>query len=90
MVSIDAFVKSMEVGSENFTLANEGNIHKFQGIEIAHLDHRQFKLSQPFLINIIILFLRIHSNNYGIGTKSKSTPVGKPFLQKYLYVKPQK
>ena len=45
---------------------------------------------QPFLINIIILFLKIDSNDYGIGKNSKSTPVGKPLLHKDLSGKPQK
>ena len=90
MVSIDAFVESIEVRPKTFTLTDEGNIDKFLGIEITHLDHRRFKLLKPFLINRIVSFFKIDSNDYGIGTNSKSTPFGKPFLHKYLYVKPCK
>ena len=32
MQKVDAFLKSMEVGPENFTLNDEGDIDKFLGI----------------------------------------------------------
>ena len=90
MVAIHEFVKSMEVGTENFMLTNEVNIDKFLRIEITHIDHRIFKHLQPFLINRIISFFKIDSNNYGVGTNSKSMPVGKVLLHKYLSGKPRK
>ena len=74
---IDAFVKSMEVGPEIFTLTSDGDIDKFLGIEINHLDEKIFKNSQPFLIDRIISFLKIDTNEFGLGTNSKSMPVGK-------------
>ena len=55
---------------------------KFLGIEINHIDEKRFKVSQPFLIDRIISVLKIDTNNYGMDTNSKSTPVGKPLLQK--------
>ena len=89
MQNIDAFVKSMEVRPEHFTLTNEGDIDKFLGIEINHLDENIFKISQPFLIDRIISFLNINTNDFGLGN-SKSTPVGRPLLHKYLSSKPRK
>ena len=78
MGKINAFVKSMQVGPEKFTLTDEGEIDKFLGIEITHLDDKRFKISQPFLIDRIVAYLSIDSNEYSIGTNSKSTPVSKP------------
>ena len=90
MDKIDAFVRSMQVGPEKFILTDEGNIDKFLGIEITHLDDKRFKISQPFLIDRIVAYLNIDSNEYGIGTNSKCTPVGKPLLHKDLSGKPRK
>ena len=84
MVAIGKFVKSMEVGPEKFTLTKDGNIDKFLGIEITHIDHRIFKKFHPFLIDRIVTFLKIDSNNYGVETNSKSMPVGKPIFHKDL------
>ena len=50
MKEIDAFIKSMQEGSENFILADEGDIDKFLGIEITRLDGKRFEISQHFLI----------------------------------------
>ena len=80
----------MEVGLENFMLTDDGDIDKFLGIEINHLDERRFKISQTFMIDRIISFLNIDTNDFGLGTNSKSTPVGKPLLHKQLYGKPHK
>ena len=85
-----AFIKSMEFGPGNFTLTDEGDIDKFLGIEINHLDENIFKIPQPFLIDRIISFLNIDTNDFGLGTISKSTPVGKPLPNKDLYGKPRK
>ena len=38
MTKIDSFVKSMKDGPENSVLTDEGDIEKFLGIEITHLD----------------------------------------------------
>ena len=80
----------MEVGPEKFTLTDEGDIDKFLGIEINHLDERRFKISQNFLIDRIISFLNIDTNDFFLGTNSKSTPVRKPLLNKDLSDKPRK
>ena len=74
----------MEVGPKKFTLTNEVNIDKFLGIEINHLDEKRFKISQPFLIERIISFLDIDTNDFGLVTNSKSTPIGKSILHKDL------
>ena len=90
MQKIDAFVKLMEVSTEFFTLTDEGDIVKFLGIEINHLDQKIFKISQPFLIYRIISFLNNDTNEFGLGTNSKSTSIGKPLLHKDLSGKPRK
>ena len=61
----------MEVGPGNFTLTDKGDIDKFLGVEINNLDEKIFKISQPFLIDRIISFLNIDTNDFGLGTKSK-------------------
>ena len=42
------------------------------------------------MIDRIIYFLNINTNNYGTNTNSKSTRVGKPPLNKYLSGKPRR
>ena len=90
MEKIDTFVQSMEVGPRNFTLTDEGDMDKFLRIKINRLDEKIFKISQTFLIDIIISFLNIDTNEFGLGTNPKSTPVGKPLLNKDLSGKPCK
>ena len=90
IVDIGAFVKSMEVGPEKSALTDKGDINKFLGIEITHLDENVFKISLPFMIDRIISFLNIDTNEYGIGANFKSTPVGKPLLHRDLSGKPRK
>ena len=90
MQKIYAFVKLMEVGPENFTLSNEGDIYKFLGIKISQQYEMISKTSQTFLIDRIIYFLIINTNNYGMHSNAKSTLVGKPLIQKYLSGKPSK
>ena len=66
---IDAFVESMEVGPKKFMLTDDGDIDKFLDIQINHLDENRFKISQPFLIDRIISFLNIDTNDFGLGPK---------------------
>ena len=82
MDRIDSFVKSMNTGKDNFVLTDEGDINKFLGIEITHLDDKRFNFSQPFLIDQIVSFLKIDTNEYGMETNTKPKLVGKPLLQK--------
>ena len=77
---IQAFFKLTKVGPGKLTRTDKGDIEKFLGIEITHLDDKRFKISQAFLIDRIVSFLNKNTNEYGIGTNSKSTPVGKPLL----------
>ena len=74
----------MKNGDENFVLTNKGDINKFLGIEITQLDDKIFKISQPYLTDRIISFLKINTNDHNVETIAKSTPVGNPLLQKYL------
>ena len=85
MGNINRFVDSMKNGDENFVLTNKGDIHKFLGIEINQLDNKRFKISQPYLTDRIIYFLKIDANDHNIETNEKPTPVGKPLLQKALW-----
>jgi hypothetical protein len=90
MKEIDEFVKSMQNGPENFVLTDEGDIDKFLGIEIEHLDDKRFELKQPFLIERICRTLGLIDNEWDVVGNSKSTPVGKPLLNKDLEGKPRK
>ena len=90
MGCIDSFVELMKTGKKNFVMTDEGDINKFLGIEITQLDDKIFKVSQPFLIDQIVSFLNIDTNDYGMETNTKPTPVGKPLLHKDLAGKPRK
>ena len=90
MENINRFVDSMKNTDENFVLTDEGDINKFLGIEITQLNDKRFKISQPYLTDQIIYFLKIDSNDNNVETNSKSTPVGKNVLHKDLSGKPQK
>ena len=61
MGEIDEFVRSMQQGSENFVLSNEGSIDKFLEIDIKRLGKQEFEISQPFLIDCILLLLQLVS-----------------------------
>ena len=90
MENINRFVDSMKNGDKNFVLTDEGDINKLLGIEITQLDDKIFKISQPYLIDRIISFLKIDANDHNVETNEKSTPVGKPLLHKYLSGNPCK
>ena len=90
MENINRFVGSMKNGDKNFLSTNKGDIDKFLGIEITQLDDKIFKISQPYLTERIIYFLKIDANDHNVETNAKSTPVGKPLLHKYLSGKPRK
>jgi hypothetical protein len=51
MKDIKSFVKSMKDSPKEYVFTDEGDIHKFLGIEIKEITRNKFKLSQPFLIN---------------------------------------
>ena len=90
MKDIDGFVNSMMNAIENFVLTNKEDINKFLGIEITKLDYKRLKISQSFLIDRITSFLNIDTNDYGMYTNVKSTPVGKTLLSKYILGKTRK
>ena len=58
MKEVNAFVKTLQNGPENFVLTDEGDVEEILGIEIIQLNDPQFKLSQPFLNNRIVPFQR--------------------------------
>ena len=88
MREINLFVESMAKGPEKFILTDEGDIDKFLGIEIRHVDDNKFELCQPFLIDRIANFLGLQNNEWESNSNSRSTPVGKPILNKDLKGKP--
>ena len=90
MENINRFVDSMKNRDENFVLTDKGDINKFLGIEITQLDDKMSKISQPYLTDRIISFLRIDANDHNVETSAKSTPVGKPLLHKDILGKPHK
>ena len=90
MADINAFVDSMKNGAENFILTDEGDVNKFLGIEITHVDDNRFRISQPHLVDRIVSFLEIDVNEYGMETNAKSTPIGKPLLHNDVSGKPRK
>ena len=90
MKDIDAFIKSMQEGPENFILTDEGDIDKFLGIEIKKLAPNKFELVQPFLIDRIVTLLGLENNEFESSSNSRSTPVARPVLSKDLEGKPRK
>jgi hypothetical protein len=50
MKDINTFVKTMKDGPKGYVLTDEGDIHKFLGVEIRQVTRNKFKLSRPFLI----------------------------------------
>eukprot|EP00956_Cyclotella_meneghiniana_P016831 scaffold26923_cov50-Cyclotella_meneghiniana.AAC.1 len=90
MRNIDNFVRSMQDGKENSDLTDEGDIDKFLGIEIEHLDDKRFEMKQPYLIERICRTLGLIDNDWKAETNTKNTPVGKPVLGKDLQGKPRK
>ena len=51
---------------------------------MTHIDEKIFKVLQPFLFDRIISIINIETNDYGMDTNVKSTPVGNPLLHKDL------
>ncbi len=90
MNSIDALIRSMQYGKENFILTDEGDVNKFLGIEIIQHDPNTFELVQPFLINQILQFLGLCHNEFKMDANSCSTPVARGLLHRDLAGKPQK
>ena len=80
MDRIDTLIQSLHGGSEKFVLQDEGSIDKYLGFNIKQHDSKRFKLTQPFLIERISIFLGIADGK----TNEKLTPVGKPLLNKDL------
>ena len=59
----DQFIYSMQHGSENFILTDEGYVNKFLGIEITHNEDSSFEMSQPFLIDRLLSLLGLGDFN---------------------------
>jgi hypothetical protein len=84
MKDINTFVKFMKDRPKEYVLTDEGDIHKFLGIEIKEITRNKFGSSQPFLIEQRVNLLGLGQNNFDVQTKTKITPVGKPLLNKNL------
>ena len=81
MARIDVLIHSLQNGPENFVLTEEGTIDKFLGINIIKRDDGTFELSQPFLIERIVNFIKTEYESE-LNGKPSITPVGKPLLHK--------
>ena len=90
MGEIDEFVRSMQQGSENFVLTNEGSIDKFLGIDIKQLGKQEFEISQPFLIDCILALLQLEHNGFETDSNDKLMPAASQVLNKDLMGKPRK
>ncbi len=90
MGEIDEFVRSMQQGSENFVLTDEGSIDKFLGIEIKRHGKQEFEISQPFLIDRILAPLQLEHNGFETDSNDKLMPAAPQILNKDLMGKPQK
>ena len=88
--NIDGVIQLLKDVNRDFILTDKEDIKKFLGIKKTHLDEKPLNISQPFLINRIISLLNIDIKTYGMGANTKSTPVGKPLLNKDLKGKPRK
>ncbi len=80
---IDVLVHSLKNGKEKFILTKEDMIDKFLGSSITQLDDERDELSQPFLIQWIIDYVKTDYHSK-INGKESVTPVGKPLLHKDL------
>ncbi len=56
---INALIRSLHKGDENFVLRDEGSIDKYLGVDIRQQDASSFELTQPILIEQIKKFLVI-------------------------------
>ncbi len=90
MSKIDKFVLSMQNGPENLILLDEGNIDKFLGLEIKRLGPKELEISQPFLIDCIIIFLGLQSDTAETHCNDKFTPAATQIRNKDLQGKPRK
>jgi len=83
-------VHSIQQGSKNFVLTDEGSIDKFLEIEIRHLGKQEFEISQPFLIDCIQALLQLEHNEFETDSHDKLTPGAPQILNMDLMGKPQK
>jgi hypothetical protein len=90
MDEIDQFVLSMQNSPKNFVLRDEGSIYKFLGIEIKHLGHKEYEISQPFLIDRMVTFLGLKSEEYKVHCNKKFTLAAAQVLNKDLHRIPRK
>jgi hypothetical protein len=88
MGEINKFVRSMQQGTENFVLTDEGSIDKFLGIEIKRLGKQEFEISQPFLIDHILALLQLEHNGFETDSNDNLTPAAPQILNKDLMGKP--
>ena len=90
MGEIDEFVHSIQQGSKNFVLTNEGSIDKVLGIEIKLLGKQEFEICQPLLIDHILALLQLEHNGFETDSHDKLTPAAPQILSKDLMGKSRK
>ena len=81
MKVIDAFVESMQTGSENFIVTDDGDLARFPGVEIDDKEDGSIERTQSHLIQRILVLCGLDSEKVN---GRDDTPVGKPLLHKDL------
>ena len=76
---IKFFVKSLESRPENFVFTDEGTLDSYLGVNVSKLpSHKEFSLSQPFLIDKTIKALNFDSTTTKSGRDNM--PASYPLL----------
>ena len=57
-MKIDYLIHTLKNGSDNLVLTVQDTIEKFLGVNIEKIDDNKYELSQPFLIERLINFLK--------------------------------
>ena len=84
---IDDFIKSLQGGSEESILTDEGSIDKFLGVEIVDRGRGEFEMKQPYLIDRILETLGLKDAS---NVNEKKTPANTVLLNRDLDGKPRK
>ena len=65
-----AWLSQWRAEAKNFVLTDKEDIKKCLGIETTQLDDDRFNISQPIMIDIIVSYLNIDTNEYGMYTSN--------------------
>ena len=76
MTIVDYVIYSLCNRDEYFELTDEGSTEKYIGVLIEDINDNSFKMSEPFLVRLIVASLSLDENK----TRGCNTLVGKPLL----------